>query len=455
MDGVAVDPRRTIPSVDAIAARVAEIDPSLPAPLVVREARKEIARVRSAIGSGAEPPAEALVAEAVAAAVRLMLRNSPRGAVNATGIIIHTNLGRAPLSDEAIEAVAAASMGYSDLELNVKAGKRGSRRVHVEETLRELTGAEAALVVNNNAAAVFLCLAGMAEGREVVVSRGEAVEIGGSFRIPEILSKSGAVLVDVGTTNRTRVSDYANAAGPATALFLKVHRSNFKIVGFAEEAGLRELCEAGRDKGVPIMNDLGSGTLIDTAPFGLEREPTVQQSVADGAALTTFSGDKLLGGPQAGIIVGRREFVDAVSNHPLARALRPDKMCIAALRATLLHYLRGEAVEKIPVWRMIAAPASAIQERARRWGKAVPGRLSWQVKPVKSAVGGGSLPGETLPSWALRLDPGRNSADSLARTLRSADPPVVARVEDGAVLLDPRTVPARDDLAVVSALERL
>ena len=455
MDDVAVDPRRAIPSVDAIATRVAEIDPSLPTPVVVREARKEIARVRAAVGSGAEPPAADLVAEAVAAAVRLMLGNSPRGTVNATGIIIHTNLGRAPLSDEAIEAVSAASKGYSDLELNVRAGTRGSRRVHVEETLRELTGAEAALVVNNNAAAVFLCLAGMAEGREVVVSRGEAVEIGGSFRIPEILSKSGASLVDVGTTNRTRVSDYANAAGPDTALFLKVHRSNFKIVGFTEEAGLRELCEAGREKGVPVMNDLGSGTLIETAPFGLEREPTVQQSVADGAALTTFSGDKLLGGPQAGIIVGRREFVEAVAGHPLARALRPDKMCLAALRATLLHYLRGEAVEKVPVWRMIAAPQAAIEERAWRWGKAVPTRLSWRVQPVESAVGGGSLPGETLPSWALRLDPGRESADSLALALRLADPPVVARVEDGAALLDPRTVLEREDPAVLSALERL
>ena len=424
-------------------------------PVVIREARKEIARVRAAIGSGAELPTEGQIAEAVATKVWLMLRNSPRQAVNATGIIIHTNLGRAPLSDEAIEAVSAASKGYSDLELDVETGTRGSRRAHIEETLRELTGAEAALVVNNNAAAVFLCLAGMAERREVVVSRGEAVEIGGSFRIPEILSKSGATLIDVGTTNRTRVSDYANAAGPDTALFLKVHRSNFKIVGFAEEVGLRELCEAGRNKGVPVMNDLGSGTLIETAPFGLEPEPTVQQSVADGVALTTFSGDKLLGGPQAGIIVGRREFVETVSRHPLARALRPDKMCLAALRATLLHYLRGEAVEKIPVWRMIAASSQVIEERARRWGVAVPKRLSWQIKPTESAVGGGSLPGETLPSWGLRLVPGRESADSLALALRSADPPIVARIEDGAVLLDPRTVLERDDIAVVSALKSL
>ncbi len=440
---------------DAIAAKVAELDSSMPAPVVIREARKEIARVRAAVGNRTEPPAPGRIAEAVAAAIRLMLRDSPREAVNATGIIVHTNLGRAPLSDEAIKAVSAASRGYSDLEMDVETGTRGSRRVHIEETLRELTGAEAALVVNNNAAAVFLCLAGMAEGREVVVSRGEAVEIGGSFRIPDILSKSGATLVDVGTTNRTRVSDYANAAGPDTALFLKVHRSNFKIVGFAEEVGLRDLCEAGRNKGVPVMNDLGSGTLIETAPFGIEPEPTVQQSVADGVALTTFSGDKLLGGPQAGIIVGRREFVDTVSRHPLARTLRPDKMCLAALRATLLHYLRGEAVEKIPVWKMIAASQAALQERARRWGDAVPTRLNWQVKPTESAVGGGSLPGETLSSWALQLNPGTESADSLALALRSADPPIVARIEDGAVLLDPRTVLERDDSAVVSALKSL
>ncbi len=455
MDGVAADPRRAIPSVDAIVTRVAETDPSLPATVVVREARKEIDRIRAAVADGAQLPPDGSVADAAAAAAWLALRNSPRGIVNATGIIIHTNLGRAPLSDDAIEAVSAASVGYSDLELNVQAGVRGSRRIHVEELLRDLTGAEAALVVNNNAAAVFLCLAGLAEGREVVVSRGEAVEIGGAFRIPEILEKSGAVLVDVGTTNRTRASDYANAVGPDTALFLKVHRSNFKVIGFAEEVALRELCEVGAKSGVAVMNDLGSGTLIDTTKFGLEREPTVQQSVEDGAALTTFSGDKLLGGPQAGIIVGRSEFVDAASNHPLARALRPDKMCIAALRATLLHYLRSDAVEKIPVWRMIATPQAAIEERAKDWGKAVPSRLNWRVVSVKSAVGGGSLPGETLPSWALRLEPGRDSADSLALALREAKPPVVARIEDGAVLLDPRTVLEREESAVMSALEGL
>lgn len=455
MDAVAADPRRAIPSVDTIATRVAELYPALPATVVVREARKEIDRIRAAVADGAQAAGAGPVADSVAAAAAQSIRNSPRGVVNATGIIIHTNLGRAPLSDDAVEAVSAASIGYSDLELNVKAGVRGSRRNHVEDLLRDLSGAEAALVVNNNAAAVFLCLAAMAEGREVVVSRGEAVEIGGAFRIPEILAKSGARLVDVGTTNRTRASDYANAVGPDTALFLKVHRSNFKVIGFAEEVALRELCQVGERSGVSVMNDLGSGTLIDTAEFGLEYEPTVQQSVEDGAALTTFSGDKLLGGPQAGIIVGRREFVDLASNHPLARALRPDKMCIAALRATLLHYLRGDAVEKIPVWRMIATPQAAIEGRARNWGNAVPDRLNWRVVSVKSAVGGGSLPGETLPSWALRIEPAPESANALALALRESTPPVMARVEDGAVLLDPRTVLPRDESAVVSALEGL
>ena len=455
MDGDQPDPRRSLPSVDAIASQVSTTDPDLPAAVVVREARREIERIRNAVANGASSPSADAVTRAVANAARLTLLESPRGVVNATGVIIHTNLGRAPLSDDALDAVARASRGYSDLELDLASGRRGSRRGHVEDLLCDLSGAEAAFVTNNNAAAVFLCLAALARGREVVVSRGEAVEIGGAFRIPEILAESGAVLVDVGTTNRTRASDYARVLGSGTALLLKVHRSNFSVVGFTEEVPLRDLCDVGLKHDMPVMNDLGSGTLIDTAQFGLAHEPMIQESVSHGAALTCFSGDKLLGGPQAGIIVGRKTMVDLVAQHPLARAVRPDKMCLAALRATLLHYLRGDAAERVPVWKMISASPEAIKARAERWGKAAPDSLRWDVAAVDSTVGGGSLPGQTLPSFALRIDAGSRSPDALASALRQADPPVIARVEADRVLLDPRTVMERHEPAVIAALEAL
>jgi len=450
-----VDPRRSLPAVDTLAAKVVELDPALSASLVASQARAELERLRRQLDGDGTAPGSHELAAAVALNVRVLMSPSPRGVINATGVIVHTNLGRAPLSDRAIEALQLAAGGYSNLEYDLEAGGRGSRRAHVEESLRELTGAEAALIVNNNAGAVFLCLSALADGREVIVSRGEAVEIGGGFRIPEILERSGANLCDVGTTNRTRLSDYEAAIGPDTAMILKVHTSNFQVVGFTEGVELQELCDLGEQSSIPIMNDLGSGTLLPTAPYGLGSEPTVQESVAAGIALTTFSGDKLLGGPQAGIIVGRRDLVDAIARHPLTRALRPDKLCLAALHATLLAYLEGRAEEEIPVWRMITATTEQLERRGRTWADALGPEFERELIQADAAVGGGSLPGRVIPSVALRLVSRQRSPDQLAATLRKATPPIIGKIESEAFLLAPRTVLEREDEAVVEALRSL
>jgi L-seryl-tRNA(Ser) seleniumtransferase len=319
--------------------------------------------------------------------------------------------------------------------------------------LRRLSGAEAALAVNNNAAAIYLALSALAVGREVIVSRGQAVEIGGGFRIPDVLRQSGATLVEVGTTNRTYARDYAEAISERTALLLRVHTSNFRLMGFVHETSLAELAELGRARGVPVLDDLGSGTLLPTAPYGLAAEPTVSESVAAGADLITFSGDKLLGGPQAGLIVGKKELVERLKRHPLARALRLDKTTIAGLEATLLCYLRGRAVEEIPVWRMIAAPLGELRARA----EALAARLAQAgadaaTTECASAVGGGSLPGETLPSIGVAVSPGSHSADELSRRLRLGVPAVVARITEGRVLFDLRTVLPEQDEGLAGAI---
>ena len=321
--------------------------------------------------------------------------------INATGVILHTNLGRAPLSPAALEAMQAAAQGYSNLEYDLEGGKRGSRLVHAEELLKRLTGAEAALVVNNNAAAVLLALTALARRRSVVIGRSQLVEIGGGFRVPDVMKQSGAKLVEVGTTNRVHIADYEQAiAEGSVALVLRAHRSNFHISGFTSDPTLGEMAAAAHQAGIPLVDDLGSGTLLDTARYGLGHEPMVQESLAAGADLVCFSGDKLLGGPQAGIIVGRAELVMRLKKHPLARAIRADKLCLAALSATLLHYLKDEAEREIPIWRMIAAPAEAVRQRAQAWQAALG---QGEVLPSQSTVGGGSLPGETLPTFVLAL----------------------------------------------------
>lgn len=370
--------------------------------------------------------------------------------INASGVILHTNLGRAPLSNAAAMAARQAGTDYSSLEYDLAAGKRGSREVHAEDLLIRLTGAEAAMVVNNNAAAVLLALSALAKRRSVVISRTQLVEIGGGFRVPEVMKQSGARLVEVGTTNRVHLSDYLSALEEASpALVLHAHSSNFRLIGFTSEPALKDVIDAAHEHGVVFLDDLGSGALLETADFDLAHEPTIQESLAAGADLVCFSGDKLLGGPQAGILVGRKEILQKLKKHPLARAVRADKLCLAALSQTLLHYLKDEAVVNIPVWQMIAASPDQIRDRAQRWMEELG---CGSLKAGKSTVGGGSLPEETLPTTLLALD-GFQPNQLLAR-LRSGTPPVIARVEENCVVFDPRTVLPGQDEALLNAIRK-
>ena len=447
---------RDIPSIDRLLLALRQRDPAASHALLRDAARAEVDLLRGEIQAGAclpeIRPLDLLVSRATARLAR-DLAPSLRPVINAGGVIIQTNLGRAPLSAAALAAMARVGAGYSNLEYDLEAGARGSRSVHLESLLRRLSGAEAALAVNNNAAAIYLALSALAVGREVIVSRGQAVEIGGGFRIPDVLRQSGAALVEVGTTNRTYASDYAQAISTRTALLLRVHTSNFRLVGFVHETGLAELAELGRARGVPLLDDLGSGTLLPTAPYGLAAEPTVPESVAAGADLVTFSGDKLLGGPQAGLIVGKQDLVDQLKRHPLARALRLDKTSIAGLEATLLSYLRGRATEEIPVWRMIAAPLGGLRARAESLARRLADTgADAVVADCASAVGGGSLPGATLPSAGVALAPGPRGADDLGRRLRTGQPAVVARVAEGRVVFDLRTVLPEQDETLAQAI---
>ncbi len=383
---------------------------------------------------------------------------SPEPVINATGVIVHTNLGRAPLSEAAIHAITQVATGYSALEYDMERGTRGSRNDLLAPLLSQLTGAEDGVVVNNGAAAVQLVLAALARGREVIVSRGQAVEIGGGFRIPAILAQSGAKLIEVGTTNRTRLSDYAEALSPRTAAILHVHPSNFRVSGFTESVALPDLALLGKQHGVAVINDAGSGCLLDLTQFNLAHEPLVQDSITVGVDVVTFSGDKLLGGPQCGIIIGGFDFIARVRRHSLLRAMRVDKITIAALHATLLHYLRGEAAKRIPIWRMIAMAPDTLNFRARVWQEALkpPPGVRLAIEPSLSTIGGGSAPGETLPTSVLAIRTvatGRGWAARLAAELRRNAPAVLGRVEDGGLLLDPRTVLPDQDVLVSRALQ--
>ncbi len=419
-DETKVDVRRRLPGVDRLLAH-----PALAGPLaehgrsLALDAVREVLAEARARAAGAGEPVPTADALAAAAAERLvaLARGTLAPVINATGVIIHTNLGRAPLSDAARRAMDSVAAGYSNLEYDLAAGERGSRYSHAEALLRRLTGAEAALVVNNNAGAVFLVLSALARGREVVISRGQLVEIGGGFRIPDVLRQSGAQLVEVGTTNRTHLRDYRAAIGPDTAMLLRVHSSNFKQIGFTAEVALADMVALGREQGVPVVDDLGSGSLLDTARFGISPEPVVQESIAAGADLVTFSGDKLLGGPQAGIIVGRADLVAQLRRHPLTRALRVDKTTIAGIQANLLHYVKGEATREVPIWRMIAATADEVAARARALIAAL-GEAGARCEVVlgQSMIGGGFAAGETLPTHAVALATAR--PDALAAALR-------------------------------------
>jgi L-seryl-tRNA(Ser) seleniumtransferase len=452
---------RDLPSVDRLLRheRVRALSAQYSGDVVVAVVREELAAARDAIGSGTQaPPLDALV-ERIDRRTRTSLAPSLRPVINATGVIIHTNLGRAPLSDDAIAAMSAVSRGYSNLEFDLEQGQRGSRHQHLEEQLCRLTGAEAGFAVNNNASALLLTLSALASHREVVISRGQLVEIGGGFRIPDVMAESGAFLMECGTTNRTYLRDYESAITDDTAALMRVHASNYKITGFTAAVPLEEMAELARSRDLLLIDDLGSGCLLATQPFGLVPEPLPQESIAAGADVVLFSGDKLLGGPQAGIIAGRREVIDRLRRHSLARAVRLDKASIAGLSATLDHYLRGEALDKVPVWRMIATPVDSISRRARRWVREL--GEGTRVIDGSSMIGGGSLPQEGLPTRLVLIDCARGgtggrshppSADVLARTLRAHDPPVVARIDQEAVLLDPRTVHPRDDRTVIQAV---
>jgi len=370
--------------------------------------------------------------------------------INASGVIIHTNLGRAPLSAAALQAASQVASGYSNLEYDLEKGGRGSRLLHAEDLLTRLTGAEAALVVNNNAAAVLLALSALANRRRVLIARSQLVEIGGGFRIPDVMKQSGAKLVEIGTTNRIHLRDYEQALEEQPIkLVMRAHRSNFSIVGFTTEPPLAEIVQVAHAAGVPVLDDLGSGTLIDTAHYGLAHEPLVQEVLSDGADLVCFSGDKLLGGPQAGILVGKAELLKKLKKHPLARAVRADKMALASLSATLLHYLKDEAENEIPIWRMISADSLDIKSRAQSWAASL---NSGQIIPGESTVGGGSLPGESLPTFLLSLD--ITKPEHLLTNLRGNDPPIIARIQDDKAVFDPRTVLPEQDEILLSFLQQ-
>jgi L-seryl-tRNA(Ser) seleniumtransferase len=425
---------------------------------VVRAARQALAEARDAIRAGAPVPSHATLAERAAAILHAERQPALRRVINATGVIINTNLGRAPLSAAAIEAMRAVAAGYSNLEYDLERGERGSRQSPVRRLLREVTGAEDALVVNNNAAAVLVVLSALAAGRDVIVSRGELVEIGGGFRVPDVMRQGGARLVEVGTTNRTRLRDYEAAITGETALLLAVHPSNFRVVGFTEAPELAALTQLAHAHGLPLVHDLGSGCLLPTERWGLAHEPTVRESLSVGVDVVCFSGDKLLGGPQAGLIAGRAAYLERIAHHPLMRATRIDKLTLAALEATLALYRDGVAERDIPIWRAITTPQETLRARAERWAAVLRERgVAAAAAAGESTVGGGSLPGETLPTTLCAVS-GTEDAPldvaALARRLRTGTPPVVGRVLRDQLLLDPRTVLPDEDDTLLQALTR-
>jgi L-seryl-tRNA(Ser) seleniumtransferase len=455
---------RVIPAVEQLRQRdtMRALETRYGRTALVDALRGETAALRDELGSGrlaavTLDDAVERIERGVEARLRAAMRPSLVRVINATGVIVHTNLGRAPLSDAALARVHEVAGGYTNLEYDVARGARGRRDTHAERLIARLTGAEAAVVVNNNAAATLLLLAAMAAGREVIISRGELVEIGGGFRVPDVMAQSGAILREVGTTNRTRAADYAAAIGDRTALILRVHPSNFRVVGFTERPSLEELTALGARFKVPVAEDLGSGFLgwpdRDDLPPALRDEPIVSASVAAGADVVCFSGDKLLGGPQAGIVAGRREAIDRIRRHPLMRALRVDKLTLAALEATLLEYAEGRATDTVPVVRMIQADAESIEARAQALAAALH-HAGWTVAILSgsSAIGGGSAPGVELPTVLVAIEWPGQAADDLARRLRALQPPVVARIEDDRVVLDLRTVLPEQDPRLESLL---
>ena len=458
---------RKIPAVDRLldSPALIEVSSKYPRSLILKAIHQVLEEIRKsiAVGEGFKDPAQLgveHVSEKVVARTEQLSRSTLRPVINATGVVIHTNLGRSVLAERVLRSFRPLSGGYSTLEYDLEKGKRGSRYNHVEGLLKELTSAEAATVVNNNAAAVLISLETLAKGREAVISRGQLVEIGGSFRMPDVMRKSGVKMVEVGTTNKTHLRDYEEVIGPETALIVKVHRSNFQIVGFAEDVDTTELVNLGNKYGIPVIEDLGSGCLVDFSKYGIMKEPTVQEVIAKGVDLVTFSGDKLLGGPQAGIIVGRSNLVEAVKKNPLARALRIDKLTLLALERTLTIYRDEEAaLKEIPTLRMISQPYKSLKAKTQRLAKMI-GKLSTQNFAIElvdgiSRVGGGAYPLLELPSRLLCLIPKKLSAHQMVAWLRACSPPIIVRLEKDHVLLDVRTIQERELKTVAGAIKAL
>jgi len=442
---------RSLPSVDALlqSAAATELAARFGRPLILDALRMTLAETRLGHLSGAALPDAAGLLEQAARRLEKWVTPSLTSVINASGVVLHTNLGRAPLSKAALQAMDAVAGGYSTLEYDLEKGGRGSRSVHAEALLIRLTGAEAALVVNNNAGAVLLALSALAHRKRVIISRSQLVEIGGGFRIPDVMAQSGAKLVEVGTTNRVHAADFEVALQEPAALLVRAHHSNFRIIGFTTEPELAELVEIAHRQGVPLLDDLGSGTFIDTARFGLLHEPTIQESVQAGADVICFSGDKLLGGPQAGILIGKKDLIARIKKHPLARAVRADKLCLSALSATLLHYLLDEAEREIPVWQMIGRTLEQNRLRAQSWRDALG---TGEVLVGFSTIGGGSLPEETLPTSLLTLQVPQ--PNKFMEKLRRQSPPVIARVEEERVVFDPRTVFEEQDGALLAGIRQ-
>jgi L-seryl-tRNA(Ser) seleniumtransferase len=443
---------QNIPSVDTLLQdeKIHELIIEYGRPLIIKAINRALDETREAASTGKKVPDSDKLVNRITQITIGQISPSLIKVINATGIILHTNLGRALLSRETITAMQAVSSGYSNLEYDLAKGKRGKREIHAEEVLKNLTDVESALVVNNNASAVLLILTALANRKRVVIANSQLVEIGGGFRIPDVMRQSGAKLIAIGTTNRVHLSDYQTALQEPAALVLTAHHSNYKIIGFTTEPDLKEIAAAAHEVGTPLVVDLGSGAFMDTADYGLSHEPTVQESLAAGADLVCFSGDKLLGGPQAGIIIGSKRLIDKIKKHPLARAVRTDKLCLAGISATLVHYLKNEAVDKIPVWKMISMETDQIKSRAEKWLKAI-GQGS--VITGKSMVGGGSLPTETLPTYLFALDV--KTPTKFHKSLRTPPMPVISRIENDQILFDPRTVLVDDEPEIIKKIKSL
>ena len=446
---------RPLPSVDALLRNdeVLGLIQNFPRSVITSIARDVLTEARLSIKNGGKSQSFDQLTAQIVERAKTISQNWPNVVINATGVILHTNLGRSPLSQRTTKAATTSASLYSDVEFALSTGKRGNRNTHISNLIAQVTESNAGIAVNNNAAGVLLTLAAIAGDEqvksEVIVSRGESVEIGGGFRIPDVMRQSGANLVEVGTTNRTYASDYESAISSKTAAILKVHPSNFTVDGFTHAPELKEVVAVGKRHGVPVLNDLGSGCLLDTRQYGLAQEPQVQSSISDGATLTLFSGDKLIGGPQAGLIAGEQKWVDLVSKHPLARAVRIDKVTLSAISATLRAYLTGTYEKEIPIWNMISINESVLADRAETW------RSKTGVGTVErstSTIGGGSLPGQTLPTSVLSIDPS-GSAQNFVRCLRESPVAVVARIENNRIMLDPRTVFPDQDNAVIEAIK--